>query len=302
MNTRSRVADNMSSEEKRKKEIAREYQAINEHLKKLCETQITARDIQDKCENLTKNLTRSDSLSKEAFKLQANKIIEHDAEYMRDVSQINQLVVKALAIDSKTFDPSVFAEKLITHIGLTRDPETGEATLDADAFAFFGKSCSYLINTAPVTPYMYGAFEPGSVHIPPKRSRKVVQKEKDVLSPEVIKPKTSSQVRDDELKNGAEVEQLYEKINEACEESGQTKVRFEKILIDPDSFGKTVEAVFHLSFLVKMGRVALLDEEEGLMLEPIEVDGEQEEPDKSENVQTIMSFNMDDWKKWVSRG
>lgn len=114
------MAQAMSAEEKRKKEIVREYQNINQDLKRLSETQITARDIQDKCQNLTKNLTRSDSLSKEAFILQASKIIEQDAEYMRDVSQINQLVVKALAIDSKTFDSNVFAEKLITHIGLTR--------------------------------------------------------------------------------------------------------------------------------------------------------------------------------------
>lgn len=148
---------------------------------------------------------------------------------------------------------------------------------------------------------MYGAFEPGSVHIPPKRIRKAVQKDKDILSPEVVKPKTSSEVRDDELKNGVEVEQLYEKIAEACEESGETRVRFEKVLIDPDSFGKTVEAIFHLSFLVKMGRVALLDNAEGLMLEPVEVDGDQEQSDPSENVQTIMSFSMADWERWVAK-
>ena len=77
-------------------------------------------------------------------------------------------------------------------------------------------------------------------------------------------------------------------------------VNFFRFVIDPESFGATIENLFHVSFLVKEGKVNIsVDEGLGLpVIVPVSsrraAEGGAAEERKN---QVVMNMCMDDWQK-----
>lgn len=79
---------------------------------------IRSKDIPKKCIFLEDQLNNCNYLAAQAFDLDANKLIEHDADFMVKASHVNETVVRSLTINSRVFDYRIFAEKLLAHIDL----------------------------------------------------------------------------------------------------------------------------------------------------------------------------------------
>jgi hypothetical protein len=94
------------------------------------------------------------------------------------------------------------------------------------------------------------------------KERKVAERRKrDSIGP-LQKP---SMMTHDDIKKQTEedssgfVKTLFKLI---CEESSP-EINFFKVIVDPSSFGHSVETLFHLSFLIRDGRIGLKESSDG---------------------------------------
>lgn len=94
--------------------IEKQYKIINQEVKHLQESGI--RDVIEGSNLLRSKLKACNNLSKTAFQTASQKCIEYDGEYFLNASEVNRILLNSLQTDARTFDPMVFAEKLITFI------------------------------------------------------------------------------------------------------------------------------------------------------------------------------------------
>merc|ERR1712059_82472 len=80
------------------------------------------------------------------------------------------------------------------------------------------------------------------------------------------------------------------------QESSGRPVSFFRFVLDPRSFSASVENLFHVSFLVKEGKVKIaLDPKVGLpVISPIKKREEQQL--EGSNQQTVIRFSVEDWE------
>jgi len=124
-----------------------------------------------------------------------------------------------------------------------------------------------------------------------KTKRTVVDREKIATKTSIVEKNQVTEQKTDRLVNSTRkiLETVYKK-------NGKKPVNYFEFVIDPSSFGNTVENMFHVSFLVKQ-RVCLLtvDEEIGLpFLEPVLGGRGGGEEDTVKN-QAVISISYQDW-------
>lgn len=97
--------------------ILSKYKDLNNELTIMREM-ITPQDIQKKCICLQDQLDSCNYLAEEAFELDSNKLVEHDAEFMLNASLPINIVVQSLLVDNHIFSFKEFAQKLFSHIDI----------------------------------------------------------------------------------------------------------------------------------------------------------------------------------------
>ncbi|XP_043511563.1 non-structural maintenance of chromosomes element 4 homolog A [Frieseomelitta varia] len=73
---------------------------------------------------------------------------------------------------------------------------------------------------------------------------------------------------------------------------------FFKLVLNPDDFGKTIQNILQISFLIRDGRVIVTKDESGvLVVQPCSKDKTtQAKAGKRPNIQNVMYLNMEQWK------
>ena len=69
-------------------------------------------------------------------------------------------------------------------------------------------------------------------------------------------------LKEEEESTTKDVQHIMYCVARACRSKG--RVGYFQFLVDPESFGRTVENMFHLSFLVKDGRVGVVMGQDGI--------------------------------------
>ena len=102
------------------------------------------------------------------------------------------------------------------------------------------------------------SFSFGSLELEPVKKRELkprAKRDKEAAKGETVKPKEVKDVDDQEESTTKDVQHIMTQVQRACRERG--KVGYFQFLVDPDSFAKTIENMFHFAFLVKDGRVGV---------------------------------------------
>lgn len=155
---------------------------------------------------------------------------------------------------------------------------------------------------APTFEFFYGAIKKEGLEIKQRRKRaRVSTEDRNVSSARAMERNIATECEQDTTPK--EVEAIHAKIKQLTMEGPRREVGLIPTLVDPNSFPQTVENIFHMAFLIKEGKVGV---KKGVNNKPVltyDHSGEsQSQPTqrRDKSTQSILSFSMADYNKWVA--
>lgn len=226
-----------------------------------------------------------------------------DAKCILASSNVTKQLVKSLETDSKRYDGMEFAERLLTVLNplhRVHDDDDVDGRISRHHWVEFGRKYSRFHRIVPTFEFIHGSFDPDMTptqrNIQPRV--KTQKSQSEVVHAKQIDPKTKA--HDDSTP--MEVEQILKAVKKLHVKNDRTPLPYFNVFVNPNSFSSTVENLFHSAFLVKDGEVALKLDDEEPVVEPVTHEDEAQ-PNLSEGSasQSILSFTMDDWNKWIQK-
>lgn len=164
----------------------------------------------------------------------------------------NVLKRTAEAVDANlfSFTAEEYCDNIISY--LKQEPcGTNNIRLMSQKLAPIAAKC---FSRTPSYMYMLGTFQVGEVAVTQKKARKQKEKQEEgsTKQPENVK-------RLEKQEDGVEetVHYIMNVVTAAYRQNKNKPINYFKLVINPDSFGATIENIFHVSFLVKDGYVDL---------------------------------------------
>ncbi|KAJ7987397.1 hypothetical protein DPEC_G00326060 [Dallia pectoralis] len=278
------------------------------------------REIRSKYRDLINSVqqNREDMLSPTNNKLtdvleEANKLFA-EVRQAREAALDAQLLVLAtdlgkekasqLHAEGSSFDPTAFAEHLLSFMGLNRledeDQMEGGVTggyLPPNAWQRVADRAQCCFRNAPTFHYMMGSF---LAELPPprmrvERQRRVPNTEARRIMPTQLKKMEESHQEATEK----EVERILGYLRRYYADDPTLTISYYDFVMDPSSFSRSVENIFHTSFLVRDGLARIyLDSDKLPCIEPVE-EGEVEAGGTSTRQQCVISINPKSWKEII---
>ncbi|XP_068955231.1 non-structural maintenance of chromosomes element 4 homolog A isoform X3 [Petaurus breviceps papuanus] len=180
-----------------------------------------------------------------------------DAQFLVLASDLGKERANQLHSDMTLFDPGSYSEDLLKYMGLNRlevQESDGEEEplntgfLPEDSWLRVGIISVKYLKFAPTFHFLFGSFKTDPP-VPKQRQKKKDKKEEERAMPAELKKMEESQQEATEK----EVERILGLLQTYFREEPETPISFFDFVIDPDSFARTVENIFHVSFIVRDG-------------------------------------------------
>jgi len=226
-----------------------------------------------------------------------------DSSTIAKIALLGKQKAQALKTDMFTFKPTEFAEKLVEFNGGGKrgDP------MPEDKWKQLGDHVRQYFKVSPAFTCMLGTFERTEYVGKEKiaRQRNVADKEDFVKNKTKVKEMDQAKSTNEET-TAKMTEHVYMLLKKFYASYDQEPIDFFEFTCDPNSFGKTVENIFYLSFLVREGLAKVfLDDDRLPVVMPNDrkkdKDGNfiQEAPDTTLFNQVLVSFSYVQWKEIV---
>lgn len=267
--------DTRKTKRERRAEAISEYKRMTKMLQEMSRTDDLA--MQDM---IKEDLDRC----KELYPLVKKKLdgTTIDSRHVKELLNLCRDAAKRICVTGRPFK----LKRIITN--LMKDTESKNRS-DLCKYVTENVVCDVL-RTPPSFEFFYGSLREDSIE-------QKVRKQRQRLVTEDVKTQTAKERNID-----AEVEQdstpkEVELINQELTRLTQRdSVKFFQTLVDRQSFTQTVENLFHVSFLVKENLVELKRDSENV---PV-IKSNTTPPDSDLN-QSILSFSMEDYRRWIER-
>ncbi|MCI4376377.1 hypothetical protein PGIGA_G00187810 [Pangasianodon gigas] len=226
-----------------------------------------------------------------------------DAQLLVLATDLGREKASQLHAEGSAFDPSAFAEHLLSFMGLNRleEEEDGDAGLGGymppDAWQRLSKRAQYCFKTAPSFHYMFGSFlaEPPPPRQRVERQRKAPSKEAKRIMPTQLKKMEESHQEATEK----EVERILGCLQRYFADDPQSPILYYEFVVDPTSFSRTVENIFHTSFLIRDGLARIyLNNNKLPCIAPVE-EGELEPGGANTRHQCVISISPASWREII---
>ncbi|XP_062352316.1 non-structural maintenance of chromosomes element 4 homolog A isoform X1 [Cinclus cinclus] len=229
-----------------------------------------------------------------------------DAQFLVIASNIGKEKANELHSEMSAFDSTAFAEDLLTFMGVNRteveDTDDFEdapgAFLPSDAWKTMGEEALKYFRRAPTFHYMMGSFksEPPVPKQRIERQKKASRGKAERAMPAQLKKMEESHQEATEK----EVERVLGILQTHFENDPNTPISFFDFVIDPNSFARTVENVFHVSFLIRDGLANIkMDEDELPIIEPVKPSGGEEDSRAGARNQVVLSLDRKEWQEVI---
>ncbi|XP_065831755.1 non-structural maintenance of chromosomes element 4 homolog A-like [Oscarella lobularis] len=221
-----------------------------------------------------------------------------DAQALKVLTNYAGERLDAIKTGPCTFDPSVFAEKLISRYGDRLDDDNEEENGQEGSFDWLalGKKVEEFSYPVPVMTHLYGSLDVPPPPAPKKRERK----QKIGSMPDSSQKTVPTQVArgEEEQIEGTtrEVERIHRVLLDVLRDNDGV-VSYWQFVLDPDSFTRTIENVFHLSFLVKEGHVAIIETEDYPLFPWLTLPEEDSDGAMHTKKQAIVTLTMKKWRE-----
>ena len=262
-----------------------------------------AENVSDICKSvkvLSEQIQRQDKYYKSGG---VNELMTLDAKAISENTSITARLVKNLQTDSKQFDSTEFAEKLLTALNVNQIDDRSDPNdtfrVDIIDWVEFGRNLCQFHRVLPKLDFIHGSFDSSNQTPQQKQSKPRVQHPKPVLSEQTQATQIDPNSKTTEDSTPQEVELILKTVKKL--EAKNSSLPFIDVIVNPNSMPETVENIFHSSFLVKDGLARVLPDEDGLpSIASIDnSDVVVAEPEKG--LQSVFSFSMKDWKYWIER-
>jgi len=277
--------NNNSKAAKEEESLVREYKKL---LMKLHENE------EDLLKPDNKQVTGYMEESQNLFsQIQSVKALNIDSKVVKKVSFIVKEKGHGMTSNIISFQVEEFAQKILQKMEVEPGSKTRRKSL-----VELGKRVSGKFQRSPSLGYLFGALPSHPQEREMKEAR--VRKPKEKATAE-LKETCSQDIKKDNVTSGEETDQLVSQALRALVKNykgnGRQPLSFFQFILDPESFSKTIENMFHVSFLVKEGNVSIwVEEESGLpVIRPVK-QASQKEEEVVENSQVVMNITMRHWK------
>ncbi|NXQ27354.1 NSE4A protein, partial [Alaudala cheleensis] len=227
-----------------------------------------------------------------------------DAQFLVLASSIGKEKANELHSEMSAFDSTAYAEDVLTFMGINRTEmeETDDSEdvpggfLPKDAWLKMGEEALKYFKRAPTFHYMMGSFE-SEPPVPKQRierQKKASRGKAERAMPAQLKKMEESHQEATEK----EVERILGILQTHFENDPDIPISFFDFVIDPNSFARTVENLFHVSFLIRDGLARIKLDEDGLpIIEPTKPSGAGEEDSRAgARNQVIINLDQREWK------
>lgn len=237
-------------------------------------------------------------LLKEANEILAS--VKGTQEAIEDAKMFKLLCqsVREMSEDTNTNEKKFHADEYCSHLGRFMNASTDNQNglqVTKRQLVSLGERMAAKFRRTPTFTFVLGAIDtepPESESRPVKQRRTKADSRDKIATKTVIHEKSQA----NEQKTDRLVNSTRKLLETEYRQGGKKPVNYFKFVIDPDSFGNTVENMFHVSFLVKQ-RVCRLSVDDDLdlpVLEPVSGrSGGEEERAKN---QAVISISYQDWE------
>ncbi|XP_069844303.1 non-structural maintenance of chromosomes element 4 homolog A [Dipodomys merriami] len=232
-----------------------------------------------------------------------------DAHFLVLASDLGKEKAKQLRSDLSSFDMLRYVEALLTYMGINpleaeefiRDGDSSDLELIVyDSWTIPGKTAENTFNKTHTFHFLLGSIQ-GEFPLPkpridrPRRARTI---EEQRAMPAQLKCMEESHQEATEK----EVERILGLLQTYFREDPDTPMSFFDFVVDPRSFPRTVENIFHVSFIIRDGFARIrLDQDRLPIIEPVNINDESEAIDHHTQIrnQGIIALSYRDWEEIV---
>jgi len=263
------------------------------------------REIYEKLQqNKEKLAAGGDNSEIETIIQEANEVLSQvrgTQEAMEDAKMFKLLcqIVREMSEDTNTNEKKFHIDEYALKLGhrMNARVEGGQIHVTKRQLISFGEQMARKYGRVPALTFVSEAINTEAPDRPKdkqkeKPTRRIAsERDKVATKTSIVQKNEVTEQKTDRLVNSTRkiLENVYR-------QNGKKPVNYFEFVIDPDSFGNTVENMFHVSFLVKQRVVSLtVDEDEGLpYLEPVLGRAGGGEGDSVKN-QAVISISYQDW-------
>ncbi|TKC45711.1 hypothetical protein EI555_005733, partial [Monodon monoceros] len=228
-----------------------------------------------------------------------------DAHFLVLASDLGKEKAKQLRSDLNSFDMLRYVETLLTHMGVNpleaEELIRGEDSSDFefivyDSWKISGRTAENTFNKTHTFHFLLGSIQ-GECPVPKprtERSRKVRMIEEQQAMPDELKRMEESHQEATEK----EVERILGLLQTYFQKDPDTPMSFFDFVVDPHSFARTVENIFHVSFIIRDGFARIrLDQDRLPIIEPV-INEESGGIDQNTQIrnQGIIALSYRDWE------
>ncbi|XP_019721608.1 non-structural maintenance of chromosomes element 4 homolog A [Hippocampus comes] len=232
-----------------------------------------------------------------------------DSKFVVVATDLNDEKASQMRDEDSALDLTAFAEHLLTFMGLNRLESDGEEQsgdqidgyLPSDAWHRLARRAEDCFRTAPTFRYMLGSFH---AEPPPPKQRIERQKRPPGKEAKRIMPTQLKKMEEAEQEaTEKEVERILACLKRYHQDDPSSPIPYYEFVIDPDSFSRTIENMFHTSFLIRDGLAQIcLDQDKLPNIAPVEEVGMEIPVDAvgSDNRNaSIVSISPKIWKELI---
>ncbi|XP_040840656.1 EP300-interacting inhibitor of differentiation 3 [Ochotona curzoniae] len=229
-----------------------------------------------------------------------------DAQFLVLASDLGKEKAKQLNSDMSYFNQAAFCDFLFIFAGLNwLEEEHDELSSYEDNVALLfwdalQKEATSWTQRAESFHYLYGSFKPALRKARSEQQKRVGQMTGSGDMPTKLRKLDLSRSQEATEK---EVERILGLLQTYFQEYPDTPVPYFEFVVDPNSFSRTVENIFHVSFIIRDGFARIrLDQDRLPILEPISTTQAGEEGDAGFHgrKQGIISLSLQEWKNIVA--
>ncbi|XP_047409957.1 non-structural maintenance of chromosomes element 4 homolog A [Sciurus carolinensis] len=230
-----------------------------------------------------------------------------DAQFLVLASDLGKEKAKQLRSDLNSFDMLRYVETLLTHMGvnpleaeeLIRDEDSSDFEFIVyDSWKISGKTAENTFNKTHTFHFLLGSIQ-GELPAPKPRidrPRKHHMIEEQRAMPAQLKRMEESHQEATEK----EVERILGLLQTYFREDPDTPMSFFDFVVDPHSFPRTVENIFHVSFIIRDGFARIrLDQDRLPIIEPVNEESEGIDQNTQIRNQGIIALSYRDWEEIV---